>query len=91
MSVYPIDPPVDPGLNCRNCPDPIVATAKVYEGGYTISGLREYRWTHTHGSDVCRPTTVAQPYDGWVATGKVEAILAARDTAEDARLEALGD
>lgn len=59
----PIEPPVG-GLYCQHCADPIVATAEIRGHSYSISGLREYRWTHTHGSDVCRPTTVAQPFDG---------------------------
>jgi hypothetical protein len=82
-SIYRIDPPVD-GLTCRNCSDPIIATAKVFGGGMTISGLCQYRWTHVHGSDVCRPTTSAQPFDGWQATAHVEAVLDARQAAEEA-------
>lgn len=87
-TTYPLDPPVDAGLVCRNCSDPIVATASVYRGGYTISGLREFVWVHAHGSKVCRPTTVAQPYDGWFATTKVEAAMAERREAEDAAMDA---
>lgn len=87
-SIYPIDPPVG-GLFCANCADPIVATAQVYGTGMTISGLREYVWTHAHGSDVCRPTTRAQPFDGWQATSRIEAALAARVAAEEARETAL--
>lgn len=87
-TLHPIEPPVD-GLSCRNFADPILATAKVFDGGIQIQGLREYRWTHAHGSDVCRPTTTAQPYDGWAATSHVETVLAARDAAEDALLDAL--
>jgi len=87
-TLYPIDPPVG-GLTCRNCPDEIVATAKVFDGGLTFSGLREYRWSHAHRSDVCQPTTTAQPFDGWQATTHVQAVLKARDAAEDALLDAL--
>jgi hypothetical protein len=90
MTAYPIDPPVG-GLGCRNCGDPIQATAKVFDGGMTISGLRQYTWTHEHGSDTCRPKTVAQPYDGWQATAKVEAVLDARQAAEDALMFALNE
>lgn len=81
----PIDPPVD-GLNCGHCDDPIMATAEVRGTGLSISGLREYRWTHVHGSDMCRPTTTARPYDGWRATSHVERVPAAREAAEDAGL-----
>jgi ABC-type xylose transport system substrate-binding protein len=88
-TLHPFDEPVDPGLYCRNCTDPIVATAQVFDGGLRIGGLNEYRWTHAHGSDVCRPTTRAQPFDGWQATTKVKAVLAARDAAEDALIDAL--
>lgn len=81
--------PVDPAMTCRNCVDPIVATAQVFDGRMRIGGLNEYRWTHAHGSDMCRPTTVARPFDGWQATAKVKAVLAAREAAEDALLDAL--
>jgi hypothetical protein len=86
-TVHPIDPPADPGLGCRNCGGPIVATAHVFDG-MSIGGLREYQWTHAYGSDVCRPTTTAQPFDGWQATTKVQAVLRERDAAEDALLDA---
>ena len=86
----PIDPPVA-GLSCEHCSDPIMATAEVRGTGMSIGGLREYRWLHVHGSDVCRPTTTARPYDEWKATTHVEAELAARDAAEDALTEALED
>lgn len=89
-SIYPIEPPVG-GLWCRNCGDQIFATAKVYIGGMSINGLREYRWTHEHGSDTCRPTTTAEPYDGWTATARVESVLAAREAAEFALEQALTD
>lgn len=89
MTTYPIDPPVNAGLYCRNCSDPIVATHQVFDGGLSIKGLREYRWTHEHGSDICRPTTRAQVFDAWVATSKVEAVLSARAAAEDALIAAL--
>lgn len=88
--IYPIDPPVD-GLTCGHCADPIMATAEVRGTGMSISGLREYLWLHVHGSDVCRPTTTARPYDGWRATEHVRAVLAARDAAEDALLDAMED
>lgn len=88
-TTYPIDPPADAGLWCRNCSDPIVAVAKVFDDGLSIKGLREYRWAHAHGSEACRPKTQAQPFDGWQATTKVEAVLAARDAAEDALIDAL--
>lgn len=88
MTEYPYDPPIDAGLGCRNCGDPIVATARVYSGSYTISGLAEYRWTHAHGSDVCRPKTVAQPFDGWQATAAVERVEQERRAAEDAFIDA---
>jgi hypothetical protein len=85
---YPIDPPVDDfTLACRNCGDLIAATAQVFDGGMSISGLRAYEWSHVHGSDVCRPKTVAQPFDGWHATRIVEATLSARRAAEDALLD----
>lgn len=88
-SLSPITPPVE-GLSCRNCGDPIVATDRVHVlGALSVSGLREYRWLHTGGSDVCRPTTKAQPFDGWKATSHVESVLRARDAAEDALLNAL--
>lgn len=85
-TVHPIDPPADPGLPCNHCGDPLLATAKVYDG-MSLGGLREYQWTHTHGSDVCRPTTRAQPYDGWRATSAVQAVLDARAAAEDALID----
>ncbi len=88
-SLSPITPPVD-GLSCRSCGDPIVATDQVHTlGALSISGFREYRWSHSHGSDVCRPKTAAQPFDGWRATSHVEAVLAERAAAEDALLDAL--
>lgn len=83
-TTYPIDPPIDAKLGCRNCGDPIVATAKVFHGGMSIKGLRQYEWLHAHGSDVCRPKTVAQPFDGWQATARIEAKMAAREAAQDA-------
>lgn len=84
-TTYPIDPPVTAfNLSCRNCGDPIAATATVFDGGLSIGGLRQYEWTHTHGSDTCRPKTVAQPFDGWQATALVEAALTAREAAQDA-------
>jgi hypothetical protein len=89
-SIYPIEPPIG-GLNCTNCADPIVATHQVFGTGMSISGLREYRWTHAHGSDVCRPTTKAQPYDGWRATSIVESALAGRAAAEEALEVAMED
>ncbi len=88
--VYPIDPPVD-GLTSGNCSDPIVAVAQVFDGGMTISGLRQFRWRHAHGSDVCRATTTAQPFDGWQATSHVETVLAARGAAEEGLRAALED
>jgi hypothetical protein len=88
--IYPIDPPVD-GLYCEHCADPIEAVAQVFDGGMTIGGLREYRWRHVHGSDMCRPTTTARPYDGWRATAHVQTVLRARDAAEDALLDAMED
>lgn len=88
MHSHPIQPPVA-GLNCRHCADPIVATAQVFDGGMTLQGLREYRWTHTHGSDTCRPKTTAQPFDGWRATAHVETALAARRAAQEALEAAL--
>lgn len=87
--VRPIDPPADPGLGCSNCGDPIVATAQVFSGGMSISGLSEYQWTHAHGSETCRPKTTARPYDGWVATSKVKSVLDARAAAEDALIDAM--
>ncbi len=89
MTTYMFDEPVDADLWCRHCNDPIVATAVVYDQGPSMGGLREYRWTHVHGSDVCRPTTTARPFDGWQATTKVEAVLDARRAAEDALADAL--
>lgn len=89
-SVYPINPPVG-GLTCRNCAAPIVATHKVFGAGLSLSGLREYRYTHAHGSEVCRPTTKAEPYDGWRSTAVIEAELAARAAAEDALEAAMED
>ena len=88
-TVYPIDPPADPGLPCEHCGDPIVATAQVFDGGLRIGGLNGYQWRHAHGSDVCRPTTTARPYDGWVATRKVQTVLSVRQAAEDALLDAM--
>lgn len=82
--VYPFDEPVAAGVGCRHCSDPIVATAEVVDGRMGISGLREYLWTHLHGSDVCRPTTSAKPFDAWRATTLVEAALSARTAAEEA-------
>ena len=89
MSIYPINPPVNAGLNCRNCSDPIVAIAQVFDGGLSFKGLRDYRWIHEHGSEICRPKTRAQVFDAWVATSKVEAVLSARAAAEDALIDAL--
>ena len=86
---YPYDPPIDAGLWCRNCNDPIVATAAAFEGGYAISGLRQFEFTHGHGDTTCRPKTVAQPFDGWQATRLIEAVEAARAAAEDALPAAL--
>jgi hypothetical protein len=92
MTIHAFDEPVDAGLTCRNCADPIVAVGTVRGlGGFSISGLREYTWAHTHGSDVCRPKTRAQVFDAWVATTKVEAVLAARAAAEDALIDAIED
>ncbi|WP_344613441.1 hypothetical protein [Dactylosporangium salmoneum] len=88
MTDYPYNPPIDANLSCRNCADPIIATARVSSDGPTISGLREYRWTHAHGSDTCRPKTVAQPFDGWHATRAVERIEQERRVDEDAFLDA---
>lgn len=88
MSTYPITPPIG-GLSCRNCHAPIVATAQVFDGGMSIQGLRQYEWTHEHGSEVCRPKTIALPFDGWQATAKVEAVLAAREAAEDSLSDAI--
>lgn len=86
---YPITPPVDDfSLACRNCGDPIAATAQVFDDGMSIGGLRAYEWRHVNGSDVCRPKTVAQPFDGWHATRIVESALAERQAAEDAVLDA---
>jgi hypothetical protein len=84
----PLDPPVE-GLTCRHCTDPIMATGIVRSCNMTLSGLREYRWVHAHGSDVCRPTTTAQPFDGWRATSHVEGVLRAREAAEDALIDAM--
>lgn len=86
----PIDPPVD-GLSCGNCGDRIAAVAEVRGTGMAVSGLREYRWVHLHGSDVCRPTTTARPADGWRATSHVEGVLQAREAAEDALIDAMED
>ena len=90
-SLSAFDPPVDPGLGCRHCGDPLVATGQVFGTGLSIGGLREYVWTHAHGSEVCRPTTRAQPFDGWVATTRMETALAARRATEDALEAALED
>jgi hypothetical protein len=87
-SIYPIDPPIG-GLTCCNCAESMLATAKVFDGGMSIQGLREYRYTHAHGSETCRPTTKAQPYDGWRATAIIEAALAARAATEEALEAAL--
>lgn len=90
MSRTPFDPPIDPDMNCRNCGDPIVATARVHEtGAFSIGGLRSYDWTHAHGDTTCRPKTTADPYNDWDATRLVEAIVDAREAAEDALLDAL--
>lgn len=87
--VYPFDEPVDAHVGCRHCSDPIIALAEVFDGHAGVSGLREYRWTHIHGSDVCRPTTTAKPFDAWRATAAVEAALEARAVADEAAEEAL--
>lgn len=79
----PIDPPADVDLWCRNCHDPIVATAEIRDNGPTISGLRAYRWTHAHGSDTCQPKTVARPFDGWEATRRIEAEMERRYDLEE--------
>lgn len=79
MSEYAFREPVDPRLPCRNCADPILATAVVYgENLISISGLNEYRWVHAVNGAVecpppCPPPT-AQPYDDWEATRCVERI-----------------
>ncbi len=82
---YPFPEPVDPHIGCRHCGDPLLAVAEVRDGRMGVSGLREYRWTHVHGSDVCRPTTTARPFDAWRATAAVEAVLDARAAAEAAK------
>ncbi len=91
MTTYPFEPPIDPNLSCRHCGDPIVATGVVHGPGPSLKGLRDYVWTHAHGSDVCRPTTTAEPWDAWRSTAAVEAREAGRRAAEDSLAVALGD
>lgn len=82
------DPPIDARVGCRNCGDNLLCVARVIDG-LQIRGLNQYEWIHDHGSAKCRPTTTAQPFDGWQATGLVEAALSARAAAEDALEAAL--
>lgn len=87
-TAYPFDEPIDPRVLCRNCVESIVATAVVYGNGLSIKGLNEYRWVHADGQAECpppQPPPVAQPYDGWEATRRVEAVRRDRLAAEDAR------
>jgi hypothetical protein len=86
---YPFEPPIAAsGLSCRHCGDQIVATGQVFDDYLSIAGLDQYEWRHTHGDVSCRPTTTAQPYDGWHATRIVRAAKSARRAAEDALLKA---
>lgn len=84
MRVHPFDPPINPGMGCRNCGDPLLVTGRVSDNGMVISGIREYVYTHAHGSEQCRPKTKAQPFDAWQVTTKVQAIQAERDAEQDA-------
>lgn len=88
MSRHVFDPPIDPDLACDHCGDKLLAVAQIYDGGMTISGLAQYEWTHDHGSPQCRILRTARPYDGWQATARVRTVERARETAEDALLDA---
>lgn len=83
----PFDPPIFPGVSYRHCGEQICATAEVRHS-LSISGLREFTWVHENGSEVCKPTTTAQPFDAWVATTAVEKAVDELWAAEDAALEA---
>lgn len=89
MTEYLYDPPIDPVLDCRHCGDPLIALGRVHSGGFTIGGLAEYRWAHANRDTICRPTTVAQPFDGWKATTAVQRVEQERRDAEDARIDAM--
>jgi hypothetical protein len=81
---FPFDPPIEPGIGCRNCPGSLAATAVVYGSGLSIQGLNEYRWVHVEtGSEQCLPHTTAQPFDGWQATKRVEAVRRERQIEDD--------
>ncbi len=86
---YPFDEPVTLSLTCRNCGDPLVATGRVIIAGMVLRGIQEYRWTHHHGAQQCRPTTAAQPADGWRAAAAVASVLGAREAAAEAMEAAL--
>lgn len=83
---------IDPGICCRHCLRPIIATA-IYVGGLSIKGINSYRWLHkATGTEACPPPEdppKAAPYDAWEATRRVELVRNARSRAHDAYLDAI--
>lgn len=82
-----LDPPVDPGVNCQHCYEPIVAVALVRDGL-----VRRPDWRHRDGlRPQCTIRRLAEPRQYTAALMRVESHLAARRDAEVALAAALGN